>query len=115
MRECIMQPGRRDQHAIPQRGPRKHIGQCGFDAPLALRAPVAVNGVFGDHRGDPGGNVFGIAAPHIVALRQRSLTMRAAVQPMFLSLVDPLGKHSGEPIEIAVIFDGDEPWCSVES
>ena len=48
----IMEPGREHQSAIAERGPGQGVGDDRLDGFLAVRAPVAVDGVLGDNRCD---------------------------------------------------------------
>ena len=72
-----MKPGREHQRAIAERGTGQSIGDDRLNGLLAVRAPVAMDGVLGDDRGDLLGNILGDPSPRLIGASQRSVTIGA--------------------------------------
>ena len=70
LRECVaqavMQPGREYQRAIAERGTGQCLGNDRFDGFLTVLAPVAMDGVLSDDRGNRLGDILGDPGPSLV-------------------------------------------------
>ena len=94
---AVVQPGRQRQHAVADLRARQGVGHARLDLFLAVRAPVAMDRVFRDHRLDVFGDVFGIADARLRTALQSPLAMRTAGRAVLLVLVDLLWRWATRP------------------
>ena len=67
---------------LPSVAPRQGVGDDRLDGLLAMRAPVAMNGVLGDDRSDLLGNVLGDPSACLIGPGQRSVTLGTGFEAM---------------------------------
>ena len=92
----VVQPGRQHQHAVAERAAGQGVGHDRLDLHLTAWAPVAVDHVFGHFRLDVR-NVFGIAGACLRTALQPAATPGRTIGPVFLAVVDALGRLSPRP------------------
>ena len=68
--------------------PGKASGTAGSTVLAAVRAPVAMDRVLGDHRRDVGGDVLDDPGPRTTARPHRPVTLGTGRERMFLATVD---------------------------
>ena len=89
----VMQPRRERQHAIAQQAPRQSGGHWRLDLFAALRAPIAVDRMFGRLRLHVW-NVFGVADAGLREALEARAAVGAAIGAMLDLPVDTFGRWS---------------------
>ncbi len=89
--QTVVQPGRKNQGAVAQRGVRQGVRNLRLHPLLAPRTPIPVNRVLGDQGSDPRRNVLGVAGTRVASSFQAASAVGTTGQAMLAPLVDPVG------------------------
>ena len=95
--QSVVKPTGQTDDVVSQGRPGHGVGHDGFDVFFAIGAIIAVEGVFGDHRGDLFGNVLDDPRATAGATLQSSAAIGTAFQSMLAVFVDALRCGASRP------------------